>query len=102
MRDLMLEREGTGPEYPTIVISTPVAQYADSLHRWSLTPGTLRYLLGPGQEMAFGFATSPTRSLKDTPTDLLAQPNAPEEMPDAELGRYVDAAARSVADAHNL
>ncbi|HEX9393347.1 MAG TPA: LptF/LptG family permease, partial [Gemmatimonadales bacterium] len=102
MRDLMLEREGTGPEYPTIVISTPVAQYADSLHRWSLTHGTLRYLLGPGQEMAFGFDTLHTRSLKETPTDLLAQPKAPEEMRYAELGRYIDALARSGSDAKKL
>jgi lipopolysaccharide export system permease protein len=102
MRDLMLEREGAGPEYPTIVVSAPVAQYTDSLHRWSLVHGTLRYLLGPGEEMAFGFDTLRTRSLKETPTDLLAQPKAPEEMRYAELGRYIDALSRSGSDAKKL
>ena len=102
MRDLMLEREGAGPEYPTIVISAPVGQYTDSLHRWSLVHGTLRYLLGPGEEMAFGFDTLRTRSFKETPTDLLAQPKAPEEMRYAELGRYIDALSRSGSDSERI
>lgn len=102
MRDLMLERGGAGPEYPTIVITAPVAQYADSARHWSLVHGTLRYLLGPGRELAFAFDTLRSRSLKETPTGLLAQAKAPEEMGYRELGRYIDALARSGSDAKKL
>src|SRR5256884_6062609 len=34
-------------------------------------------------------------TLRETPTALLAEPKAPDEMRYAELGRYVDALARS-------
>src|SRR5213076_3230172 len=45
MRDLIMEREGTGPEYPTIVIAAPQASY-DTARRargWTLTKGTVHY-----------------------------------------------------------
>src|SRR6058998_1751028 len=57
MRDVIMEREGTGPEYPTIVIAAPQASY-DTARRargWTLTKGTVHYLLGPGRETAFTF-----------------------------------------------
>jgi len=104
MRDLIMEREGTGPEYPTIVIAAPQASY-DTARRargWTLTKGTVHYLLGPGRETAFTFDRLATRDLRETPVDLLAEPKAPDEMRYAELGRYIDALARSGSDTKKL
>jgi lipopolysaccharide export system permease protein len=42
------------------------------------------------------------RSLVETPTELLAEPKAPEEMRYAELGRYIDAVQRSGGNARKL
>src|SRR5690349_19977734 len=56
----------------------------------------------PGDEMACGFDTLRTRSLKETPTDLLAQRKAPEEMRCVELGRYIDALSRTGPDSKKL
>jgi lipopolysaccharide export system permease protein len=69
---------------------------------WTLQNGSVRYLLGPGVEQAFGFRTLRARMLVETPGDLLAEPKAPEEMRYAELGRYIDALARSGSDTRKL
>src|SRR6266576_2863002 len=104
MRDVIMEREGTGPEYPTIVIAAPQASY-DTARRargWTLSKGTVHYLLGPGSETAFTFDRLSTRDLREAPVDLLAEPKAPDEMRYAELGRYIDALARSGSDTKKL
>lgn len=101
MRDVILEREGSGPAYPTIGVAAQVATY-DSGGRWTLGKGTLRYLLSSDREIAFGFDSLRLAALRERPRDLLAEPKAPEEMRYAELGRYVDALARSGTDHKKL
>lgn len=101
MRDVILEREGSGPAYPTIGVAAPLAQY-DSSGRWTLANGTLRYLLSSDREIAFGFDSLRLAALHQRPADLLAEPKAPEEMRYAELGRYIDALARSGTDHKKL
>ncbi|HYS21490.1 MAG TPA: LptF/LptG family permease, partial [Gemmatimonadales bacterium] len=112
MTDLLLEREGTGAEYPTIVIAAQRALYDTAgvkrggggggrpgIGHWSLQRGTLRYLLGPQEELAFNFDVLRTRTtLQETPHALLAEPTPPDAMRYAELGRYIDALARSGSD----
>src|SRR3989442_7880598 len=69
---------------------------------WTLRGGVLRSLLGPSREVAFAFDTLHTRTLHERPADLLAEPKAPDEMRYAELGRYIDALARSGSDTRKL
>ncbi len=111
MRDLILEREGTGADYPTIVIAAQRATYDTApapprrpraRRAWLLTKGAVRYLLGPGQETTFTFDALRLKALRETPADLLAEPKAPDEMRYAELGRYIDALARSGSDTKKL
>jgi lipopolysaccharide export system permease protein len=101
MNDLILERVGTGPEYPTIVVTALRARYGRE-GGWTLQDGRVRYLMGRGVERAFEFRTLRVRIMRETPEDLLAEPKAPEEMRYAELGRYVDALARSGSDTRKL
>ncbi len=101
MRDVILEREGSGPAYPTIGVAAQQARY-DSTERWMLMNGTLRYLLSTDREIAFGFDSLRLPALRQSPADLLAEPKAPEEMRYAELGRYIDALARSGTDHKKL
>ena len=101
MRDLILEREGSGAAYPTIGVAAQEARY-DSAGRWTLASGSLRYLLSTDREIAFGFDTMRLAALRQSPADLLAEPKAPEEMRYAELGRYIDALARSGTDHKKL
>lgn len=101
MHDLILERTGTGPEYPTIVVTARRARYGRA-GGWTLQDGRVRYLLDRGVERSFEFRTLRARMLRETPEDLLAEPKAPEEMGYAELGRYIDALARSGSDTRKL
>jgi len=102
LRDVILEREGTGATYPTIVVAAQRAAYGDTTRRWTLHRGALRYLGGALEEVAFQFESLRTRTLREQPVALLAEPKAPDEMRYAELGRYIDALARSGADARKL
>jgi len=102
MHDLLLEREGTGADYPTIVLAAQRAQYGDTTGRWMLHGGALRYLAGRDAEFAFEFDSLRTRAVRERPADLLAEPKAPDEMRYMELGRYIDALARSGSNVKKL
>src|SRR2546421_4624359 len=104
MRDVILERGGTGEDYPTIVVAAQRAAYdtAPAKRGWTMNKGALRFVLGPGRETTFRFDTLRTRDLRESPADLLAEPKAPDEMRYAELGRYIDALARSGSDTKKL
>lgn len=104
MQDPLFEREGTGADYPTIVLAAQRAQYNDTTERWTLHTGALRYLAGSGTnaEFAFQFDSVRMRALREKPADLLVEPKAPDEMRYAELGRYIDALARSGSNAKKL
>jgi len=112
MMDLMLEREGTGADYPTIVLAAERANYSDSGKvrkkvkpaHWTLHRGTLRYLAGtePVGEYAFQFDSLHSRTLIERPVDLLAEPKAPDEMRYGELRSYIDALMRSGSNAKKL
>jgi lipopolysaccharide export system permease protein len=112
MSDLLLEREGTGAGYPTIVLAAQRAVYTDTgaVRRggggphWMLQRGTLRYLAStePGGEVAFEFDSLQSRTLRERPVDLLAEPKSPPEMRYGELRRYIEALTRSGSNAKKL
>jgi lipopolysaccharide export system permease protein len=102
MQDVILERAGTGPNYPTIVVAARRGHWADSTRRWTLQDGAVRYLVSANRELTFTFDTLRARVLVERPADLLARPKSPEEMRYAELGRYIDALERSGSDAKKL
>jgi len=109
MTDLMLEREGTGLAYPTIVVAAQRAVYSDTGRAarrpyWTLHHGTVRFLVGnqAGAETSFEFDSLRTRTMTERPVDLLAEPKAPDEMRYAELRRYIDALSRSGSNAKKL
>ena len=110
MNDVLLEREGTGPAYPTIIVAAQRAVYSDTGRRpvpganWTLLRGTIRYLAGsrPEGEVAFEFDSLQPRTLRERPVDLLAEPKSPDEMRYAELRRYIEALTRSGSNAKKL
>jgi lipopolysaccharide export system permease protein len=104
MRDPIMERGGTGEDYPTILVAAQRATYdtARATRGWTLSKGAVRYLLGAGRETTFEFDALRTTALRETPAALLAEPKAPDEMRYAELGRYVDALSRSGSDTKKL
>jgi lipopolysaccharide export system permease protein len=106
MQDLIMEQGGRGPAFPTINVAASRATYHPEKQRargsWMLRRGVVRYLLGASQESAFTFDSLRIRALREKPLDLLAEPKAPDEMRYAELGRYIDALARTGSDTKKL
>ncbi|KPJ96885.1 MAG: hypothetical protein AMS20_17895 [Gemmatimonas sp. SG8_28] len=102
MRDLVLEREGTGPAYPTLAVQARRAHWDSTEARWMLADGRLRVITGAPTEVAFAFDSMRLRSLVEGPAELLVEPKKPQEMRYAELGRYVDALERSGGDGRLL
>jgi lipopolysaccharide export system permease protein len=102
LKQLMLERQGTGLEYPGLVLTADSASYSDSLRVWHLRTGASRVIAGPGRQATFNFRSMRLRALRQSPADLLAEAKAPDEMGYAELGRYIDALKRSGNDANKL
>jgi lipopolysaccharide export system permease protein len=102
LKQLMLERQGTGLSYPGLVLTADSASYDDSLKVWRLRRGVSRVIAGPVRQASFSFRSMRLRALNQSPADLLAEPKAPDEMRYAELGRYIDALKRSGNDANKL
>jgi len=102
LKQLLLERQGSGADYPDLVINADSAGYNDSLGIWRLKNGTSRVVAGPEHQAAFTFRTLRLRALTQAPADLLAESKAPDEMRYAELGRYINALQRSGNDVNKL
>ena len=102
LRQVMFERQGTGLEYPGLVLTADSASYDDTLKIWRLRTGASRVIAGPGRQATFNFRSMRLRALRQSPGDLLAEAKAPDEMGYAELGQYIEALKRSGNDANKL
>jgi lipopolysaccharide export system permease protein len=95
MQDVVLEREGTGADYPTLSVQADRATYRDSMAYWSLRRGRFHISADPATVSTFAFDSMRVSSLVEHPRELLIEPKKPQEMRYAELNRYVDALERS-------
>jgi lipopolysaccharide export system permease protein len=102
LRQLVFERQGRGPDYPSLAVTADSATYDDTLKTWHLWSDTSQRMIGEGSQVTFRFQTARLRALSQEPADLLAEPKAPEEMRYAELTRYIDALRRSGNDASKI
>ncbi len=95
LRELVLERAGTGDDYPTLVIRADSATWADSSAQWTLWNGQSRVLGDAGRLATFGFATMQLAAFSQDPSELLLKDKAPQAMRYAELGRYIESMHRA-------
>ncbi len=102
LKQLLLERQGDGADYPGLIITAESASYNDRRGVWDVKNGASRVISGPTHQASFTFRTMQLRALTQTPADLLAESKAPDEMRYAELGRYIDGLKRSGNDANKL
>jgi lipopolysaccharide export system permease protein len=98
--DLVIDREGTGPEYPTFRIFAPLAVWTEG--RWQLRRGYLHYFPERDQAVTFAFDSLYVRDFSESPQALLAEPKDPEEMNYRELGSFIESIRRSGGDARKL
>jgi lipopolysaccharide export system permease protein len=91
----VLERAGTGDDYPTLIVRADSATWTDSTKRWTLWNGQSRVLGNADHLNVFEFSRMTLAALSQTPEALLVENKDPEAMRYAELGRYIDAMHRA-------
>ena len=102
LKSVLFERQGTGLDYPGLVVTADSATYDPKGGEWRLWTGASRVIASPDRQATFEFNSLRLRSFTQGPADLLAEPKAPDEMRYAELGRYIEALQRSGNDANKL
>jgi lipopolysaccharide export system permease protein len=102
MNQVVLEREGTGRDYPTLAVHATRADYSDTTRQWTLGEGRFHIVPGDDPVLTFAFRDMRLRALKESPAQLLVEPKKPQEMRYGELEAYVDALERSGGDGRLL
>lgn len=101
LQGLELERRGSGPEYPTYVLTADHGQY-DRETGWLLRDGFLHVVPDARMSFVVHFDSSLARGMTVEPRDLLSQERDPEELSYEALGRYIRQLERSGGNADKL
>jgi lipopolysaccharide export system permease protein len=102
IRALQIERNGSGADYPTYLLTATEATYDTLRHRWLLRDGQLTVVPDSGAPLSVSFQYGIERRLSERPADMMAKPRSPQEMRYAELTRFIVALERSGGDANTL
>ena len=96
---LQIERKGTGPEYPTILVAAERATWhADS--GWIIHQGEMKLVSDSAPDFSIAFARMLDNRFVEEPQDMMAKPRPPQEMRYEELSRFIQFAERSGSDAN--
>src|SRR6185437_9879301 len=98
---VQIERKGSGPEYPTYVLTARTGHYGPK-RGWTLGKGYLEVMPDTTSSFAVAFDSLRDRRFTERPTDMMAKPRSPEEMRYEELTRFIKAQERSGSDANLL
>lgn len=99
---LQIERKGSGPEYPTVVVSSTGARFSDTTNKWTLAKGEMHVIRDSQPSFDISFEKMTDRLMKEKPKDLMARPRSPSEMRYGELSRFITSLERSGGDANLL
>jgi lipopolysaccharide export system permease protein len=95
LTDIVLTRQSA--ILPSLAITADSATWDST--GWRLWGGASRAIVDGAEQASFRFRSMRLTSMKELPSDLLAEPRRPEEMRYAELGRYIEAVENSGSDA---
>ena len=98
-----IERKGSenDPSYPTWIVASSSAKW-NPARGWTLTGGSLHVLGANNVDFVVAYDSLRDRHFRETPTQLLAPPTAPEDMRYRELGTYLSVLQRSGSDVNEL
>lgn len=97
---LTIERKGSGPNYPSYILTSHAALHDSS--GWKIADGTMHVMLDSLSNMTFAFDSLRDNRFRERPQDLMLTPKAPQDMDFRELGRFIQAMERSGADVNIL
>ena len=101
LEQVQLERQGTGRDYPTVIVSASRARW-DSVGGWTFETGEMKLVTDSTPDAAFSFARMRDSRFSERPADMLTRPRSPQEMRYRELTRFIRTRERSGGDANQL
>jgi lipopolysaccharide export system permease protein len=102
IRSLQIERKGSGPNYPTYVLSADTADYNPKRAQWTLRHGVLSIIGDTGATVSVSFAVARDKHFTEQPADMMTKPREAHDMRYDELTRFIAALERSGGDANVL
>jgi lipopolysaccharide export system permease protein len=100
IRSLQIERKGSGPAYPTYLLTADSARFDPARGQWTLRNGEMNILLDTARTFTVSFASGRDRRLTERPGDMMAKPRDPHDLSYDELTRAIVATERSGGDAN--
>ena len=97
---LTIERKGSGPNYPSYVLTSHAAFH--DRKGWRIADGTMHVMMDSLTNLTFAFDSVRDNKFTERPQDLMLTPKAPQDMDFRELGRFIRAMERSGADVNLL
>ena len=101
VQGIQIDRKGSGPDYPTYVITAKEGQYS-TRRGWLLKNGVVHVLTGDSTNLTIAYDSLRDRHFKEDPKTMMANPKAPDEMGYNDLGDYIQAMQRSGSDVNKL
>ena len=101
LEGLEIDRRGLGPAYPSYLILARNASWARK-RGWLLRSGVVHVLTSDSSNFTLSFDSLRDRHFREEPTNLMANPRAPEEMGWTDLGAFIKAMERSGTDVNKL
>jgi lipopolysaccharide export system permease protein len=98
---MVIERKGSGPDYPTYLITTSGATY-NAKRGWMLRKGAMHVMPDTLHNLTFSFDSLVDRHFTEAPKQLTLTQKAPADMGFRELGRFITSMERSGAEVNEL
>jgi lipopolysaccharide export system permease protein len=120
IRGLQIERKGTGPKFPTYILTADTALYTFPTKAgigaartkttataaapspwgpWRLTRGVMHVISDTGAGFTVSFATARDKDFTELPAEMMSKSPDPHNMRYAEITRFIRAMERSGTDA---
>jgi lipopolysaccharide export system permease protein len=102
IRNLQIERKGSGPDYPTYLITTDSARYVPRGQQplWRLARGEMDLVPDRGPNTTISFASAIDKQFTARPAEMMAKSPDPHNMRYREITRFITAIERSGGDAN--
>jgi lipopolysaccharide export system permease protein len=98
---LVIERKGSGPKYPSYVVSASAARYRPE-RGWMIGKGAMHIIPDTLSNITFSFDSLVDRRFVEPPKQLTLSQKAPSDMGFRELGRFIMSMERSGTEVNEL
>lgn len=100
---LQIERKGSGPKYPTYLLTAETAKYdpkQTGRSPWRLSRGELNIISDTAPAFNVSFESGRDNDFNERPIDMMSKSPDPHNMRYREITRYINAIERSGSDAN--